>query len=241
MYQRTEKGKNLYEISGPDGEILKNHNSKPYPLLSDKISKVLVDDLNDIGGKQPNTSLAYSLLSTMMGAQEAGMTEYDLRVDLLIQWDRLFRFNPGPPLVLTEFKHTQKAREFLNDNWVNIALNYCSSPEEMKETGCEYVPDETVSVIEGLFAKMNFAEQFTADLLWDLSQNVSIVLPIFWASKIITDEELIGGTWALNQGIDIDELDEPEKESMERFKRRLAFLRGILDGYRDGDQTLPSV
>ena len=224
---------------GLDGTVLKNHNDKPYPLLSGRISQILIDDLNDIGKKQLNISLAYSLISTMMEYKELEIREYDLRIDLLIQWDRLFRFNPGPPLVLLEYKYTEKAREYLGEKWTNNSLNYCSSLEEMEESGCGFVPDETVQIIQNIFNSMNFAEQFTVDLLYQFENKVSITLPVLWVIQVITNEELIGGDWALNDGVDVYELDEVEKEHMKYYKQRLSFLRAILEGYKDKDKSLP--
>ena len=50
-YQRKETASTLFQVVGADGETLKNHNNKPYPLLSDNSSKNLIDDLNAINDK----------------------------------------------------------------------------------------------------------------------------------------------------------------------------------------------
>ena len=51
IYNRKELAENLYEVLEADGTVLKNHNGKPYPHLSENISRNLSEDLNEIASK----------------------------------------------------------------------------------------------------------------------------------------------------------------------------------------------
>jgi len=53
-YQRKKTTSNLYEVLGTVGKIIKNHNNKPYPILSNTVSKILITDLNEINDKNSN-------------------------------------------------------------------------------------------------------------------------------------------------------------------------------------------
>jgi len=41
IYSRKEINENTFEVLGADRSILKNHNRKPYPILSENISQNL--------------------------------------------------------------------------------------------------------------------------------------------------------------------------------------------------------
>src|SRR5690554_6311748 len=51
FYKRKEISSGIYKVLGADGTVLKNHNNKPYPHLSENISRNLIDDLNEINAK----------------------------------------------------------------------------------------------------------------------------------------------------------------------------------------------
>ena len=58
IYTYKKLADNLYEVLEADGKVLKNHNEKPYPNLSENISRNLTEDLNEIASnyyKVPNS------------------------------------------------------------------------------------------------------------------------------------------------------------------------------------------
>lgn len=238
-YQRIKKESGLYEVLGADGTILKNHNDKPYPHLSDKASKILIDDLNEIDSPELTKSFVYAVLSTMIEYQETDKLTYDLNIPVIIQWDRLFRFNPGPPLLQLEYNNTQKARDFLGSLWVNNQLNYYSSIEEMKENNCELVPNTTIDRVQELVDEMFFSQQFTVELLYRFFGEFSITLPVLWVKDIISDKDLIEGSWVFQYGQDSVELQGNEYSLY--LTKRLAKLKQLLNCYSSKDETLPNV
>ena len=265
-YQRKEITNGLYQILGANGKPLTNHNHKPYPLLSEKISKNFIEDLNAINDKnrdiifknnseeealtdmalhnssnsELNDSLCYCLISTLMEYEAADMA-VELEFEQQIQWDRLFRLTPEPPLVQVELKNTLKAREFFGDDYKNLPLNYCSSIEEMEENKIELVSDDIINKVSELVQKMTMAEIVMVNILYTLYHFCSITLPILWVAEKIGDEDFIAAQYALNHGIDIYEVDK-EKNKVPRFEmNRLLYLKTIKFGYLRKDQTLPCV
>jgi hypothetical protein len=265
IYQRKKTAGNLYEVLGTDGNTLKNHNDRPYPVLSDNISKILIEDLNTINAKNSayisqnnseedafmeialhnisnqelNESLGYCLISTLLEFQPEQSFKLDL--EKLIQWDRLFRFNPGPPLLPLEYKNTQRIREHLGDYWVNLPLNYSDSLEDMAKNTSSFVPKETINEVSLLINKMSKAELVAVHILFNLFSEFSITIPVLWVSGKIGDEDFITSFYALENGIDIYEMTTEEYE-MPRFEmNRLLYLKPIIHGYMNKDQTLPYV
>jgi hypothetical protein len=191
-YQRNETTTGLFEVFGADGKALNNHNNKPFPLLSDNISRNLIGDLNAINDKnrdiifnnnneedavmemtlhnmsnlELNESLGYCLISTLM-EYEAANVSFEFEYEEKLQWDRLFRFNPGPPLIQLEYKNTEQIRVYFGDKWVNLPLNYSGSLEDMEENKCDFVPEETINEISILVEEMSLAQKVAIDILYN--------------------------------------------------------------------------
>lgn len=265
-YVRKEKANGLYELLGSDGKTLQNHNNKPFPLLSENISKNLTGDLNDINNKnrelifksnneedalmemtlhnlsnlELKESLGYCLISSLMEYEDANASA-ELEYVAQIQRDRLFRFNPGPPLIQLEYKNTERIRKYFGDKWVNLPLNYSNSIEEMQENDFSFVPEDTINEISLLVEQMSMAQKVTVNILYNLYDYFSITIPILWVAGKISDEDFITASYALNNSVDIYELDEEEYEKPRFEMNRLLYLKTILYGYLWKDETLPCV
>jgi hypothetical protein len=265
-YVRKEKANGLYELLGADGENLKNHNNKPFPLLSENISRNLTGDLNAINDYNRNLifknnneedavmemtlhnmsnselkeSLGYCLISSLMEYEDANASAELEYIDE-IQQERLFRFNPGPPLLQLEYKNTENIRAHFGDKWVNLPLNYSNSIEEMQENDSSFVTEDTINEISLLVEQMSMAQKVTVNILYNLYDFFSITIPILWVAGKIGDEEFIAASYALNNSVDIYELDEEEYEKPRFEMNRLLYLKTILYGYLWKDETLPCV
>lgn len=149
IYTIKELSENAYDILGSNGIILKNHNDKVYPNLSENISRILIGDLNVIAekytekessaksdeealnvrlsqacGDMLRESFGYCLISSLIEYEEQQM---DAQLDVYeqLQWDRLFRLNPYENGGILELEATEKVRDFFGNNWRNFGLNYC--------------------------------------------------------------------------------------------------------------------
>ena len=176
IYNRKELAENLYEVLESDGTVLKNHNGKPYPHLSENISRNLTEDLNEIAskyykvsdseeeveealfnnvlarvsGEEKRQSFGYCLLSSLIEYQDARL-DVEIDVEMQIQWDRLFRMNSIPNGGELELNANQKASGFFENNWQNFDLNYCQSFEEMEENEVKFVSEELVKKLQEIY------------------------------------------------------------------------------------------
>jgi hypothetical protein len=266
IFTRKAINENTFEVLGADGSRLNNHNGKPYPILSENISRNLIGDLNHvcevrykiveatevsenelmndvllrISEQELRESFAYCLLSTLMEYEENQM---DLELDFKnqMQWDRLFRLNASGDTASLELNKTQKARDFFNGKWKNFGLNYSESLEEMYENKVEFISDEIIQDMLPLVDSMDISKRVAVNILYNFFEHFSITTPILWVNGKITDEDFISSYWALEFGADISEMEEEDYEQPRFLMNRLLYLKTILWGYDWKDQSLPCV
>ena len=250
-HKQTDSG--LYHILSPEKEPLLDHRGETFPKLSENVSKNLAGDLNSIfeynethhnygGGhnEELKKSFFYCVISTMQAyAKENALPQ--LEVTNQMQWDRLFRLSPGPPFNLFQLKATEKARDFLGDNWVDLPLNYSQSLEDMEHEDVEFVPEVTVKKIESSVKMMSPAELIMVNLLYNFFDYFSITIPVLWVSGKIGDEDFIAAYWALHREEDLYELNEEEYEFPRFLMNRLLFLKTLRYSYQWGDESLPTL
>jgi hypothetical protein len=266
IYKRKEIYENYFELYCSDGTTLKNHNGKPYPLLSENISRNLIDDLNQISlkyfktpesneitdelifnnmlarhaGEELRESFAYCVLSSLMEYEEQEM-DLELEYERQMQWDRLFRLNPSSNIGILELNKTQKARDYFHDKWKNFGLNYAQSLEEMETNEEAFVSDNIIQEVKALVDSMHISKRLAVDILYNYFEYFSITIPILWVNGKINNEDFISSYWALQYGLDINELNETEFEEPRFLMNRLLFLKIILWGYDWNDETLPCI
>jgi len=227
-YSIKETSKGLFCVAGQNEAVVTSHKGRELPPLSENICQILADDLNAVS--EPRKSFAYCIIASL--AEAAGRSpNIDIRV--YIQWDRLFRFNPGPPLIQIEYNNTEGARAYLGDLWANRPLNYAESPEDMEKEGVPLIPERTVNAMERELTEMAPAEKVAVELLYERFETFSISMCILWVGGKINDEELVEAYYAFVHGRDTDEPD------VDGYVSRLRHLRAILEAYRAGDGTLP--
>ncbi len=254
-YSRITEDEQLFTILDCNKKPLKTHLGASFPKLSENVSKNLLSDLNDIfsfneesinlfsfinGGNEEELkrSFFYCVLSTMYTYNQEGLLP-ELEIENQIQWDRLFRFTPGPPHILNQLKATETAREYLGEHWVDLPLNYCSSLEQMKEDAVEFVPDATVAKIQSLVNEMSPAELIMVNILYNFFDYFSITLPILWVSGKINDHAFVASYWAFYHHEDFYELNENEYEYPRFLMNRLLHLKTLRYSYQWEDASLP--
>jgi hypothetical protein len=266
IYARKEINENTFEVLGSDGSTLKNHNGKPFPKLSENISRNLIGDLNGIcenryeideatevsedklmndvllriSEQELRESFTYCLLSTLMEYEEQQM-DLELEFEDQMQWDRLFRLNVSSDTGSLELKKTQKARDFFNGKWKNFGLNYYQSLEEMHENEVEFISDEIIQDIKKIVDSMTISKKVAVNILYNFFEYFSISIPILWVNGEINEDDFISSYWALEFGVDISEMDEEDYEQPRFLMNRLLYLKTILWGYDWKDQTLPCI
>jgi hypothetical protein len=262
IYTRREISENLFEIIGPHGEAIRNHNDKKYTFLSENISRNLIGDLNSIlekylkkeltqtsesilnnilaglSGVELRESFCYCLLSSLMEYEEQQM-DAQLDIETQIQRDRLFRLNTLENGGNLELNATKKARAFFKDKWKNFGLNNSQSFDEMEADYDEIVSEEIVIQISEIAEKMHISKKVAVEILSNFFDYFSITIPILWVNGIINDEDFISGYYALNYGTSLNDLDEEAYEEPQFLMNRLLYLKTIIWGYQWKDQTLP--
>jgi hypothetical protein len=266
IFTRKEINDNTFEVLGSDGSTLKNHNGKPFPILSENISRNLIGDLNAIceirykpeegiedseealynsvltriSEQELRESFAYCLLSSLIEYEEQEM-DVELEFEDQMQWDRLFRLNVESNTGILELNKTLKARKYFDGKWKNFGLNYAQSLEEMKENEVEFVTYEIIQDIKAMVDSMDISKRLAVNILYNYFEYFSITMPILWVCGKITDEDFISSYWALQFGTDIAELNEVDYDEPRFLMNRLLYLKCILWGYDWKDQSLPCV
>ena len=262
-YVLKKISENSYLIIGPNNSVIENHIGKEFPALSHNIATNLCGDLNDINkknrdliklnankdekallhmenemlGKELRESFSYCVISTMM---EAKGNNFELDVSTLVQWDRVFRLNPGPPHLLLELAILEKAKKHLSANWVNLQLNYSQSIAEMHNDEAEFVPDEIINELTEIVNSMSRVERCIVDLIYNFMDSFSITLPILWVAGKLNEDYLVDAYWIFVHGVNPEEMEEEDYEEVRFLKNRLLNLKTIKWGYMWNDETLPN-
>ncbi|NUQ82500.1 MAG: hypothetical protein HUU10_12880 [Bacteroidetes bacterium] len=237
MYSYKRVKGNRY-IMLEDGDPINNHLGNPFPALTEERALQFMVELKIIQYNEfippedrLRTSFTYCVLSTMM---EASGRTFPLTVDDEIQWDRAFRLNPGPPLLLLEQRVINQAKVGLQSPWVNLDLNYCSTPEEMRENGTAFVPANIIAELNGILSSFLPVERFMVMLL-SRYMVFGITLPVLWVADRIDDTCLADGYWVFGRYAG------PRKFKREKdlLLYRLSFLKKLQIAYRNGEKGLP--
>lgn len=245
-FSLKEDSSGMFRIVQDNGSELQNHRQKIYPPLSEPIANALCTDFNEIFTAENNVeadqfndllrnSFGYCVISTMMHANERS---FELDIETSVQWDQVFRLNPGPPLLLSELSVLEKPKEQLKSEWVNLTLNYSSSIEEMKENEDEFVPEEIIQELNSIIREFQPAELFTVELLTHYFR-FGITIPILWIAGKIDDETLVKVYSVFTHQLDPDDWSAGFEAQMNFTCDRLRYLKLILEGYRKGDASLP--
>jgi uncharacterized protein (TIGR02145 family) len=221
-----------------DSPVIETHNGNPYPGLPKNVAELLCEDLNSLPAEHAlfseyNVSLVYCVLSTFIEAKG----EYNFPVDLpySIQWDRVFRLDPGPPHNQFETKSIEKVISFLKGKWVDLTLNYCQSVEEMRENKVPEVPKNIIKDLQKLLSNFNDTETFAVDLLFNLFNRISISSAIFWVAGIFDNEDIQKVYLYFYKLKKSSRLTNNEKIQMAGMSERLEFLRKLIELAKRGE------
>lgn len=212
--------------------VIETHLGTTYPGLKRKVAELLLDDLNSLPKANAltasyNFSLVYCVLSTLIEAKG----EYESGIDLSFctQWDRIFRLDPAPPLMVLERNAISKIVSFLGRYWTDLPLNYAQSLVEMDELKVPKVPQRTINRLQNLLNSFNEAEDFAVDLLFNFFNRVSISSAMLWVAGVIDNKDI--------QMIDLhfyhakmsSRLTRNQKAEIEERSERLTYLRRLLE------------
>jgi len=240
MYTRQKVSDNLFHVFSPEGDVIANHNGIPFPPLSEEISSILSEDLNDIIKSEqkkptkkrssvksidPKLSFTYCFLSTMI---EAGDYDFDLEIEKAVPEDRLFYLNPGPPLVITELNSTEKARSYFGLDHHTLEVDFSKARVGGSVSG------GILAKARNTFDNLLPCERFVVDFLFHYMDGQSITIPLLWVHGIISDEEYIAGLWVFVHYADVEELSKRSKAYQYKLSllKRLQYLRTVLNLYK---------
>lgn len=171
---------------------LKNHINQPFPAFPKSIAERLCKDLNEIataGKKSLTESFIYCVLSTFLSD---GATPYKapLKLETCLQWDQAYRLAPGPPHSIYQYQSILPLVNFLNDEWRNLPLNYCSTFTQMVAEDVPMVSPAIVNKMQLIYNDCNEIEQFAVILLFEFYQRISISMPLLWVAKKMNSADL---------------------------------------------------
>jgi hypothetical protein len=232
VYFRIDSENDIFSVKDSQGQKIKTHRSNTLNNLLEKIARILADDLNSIYNsnfkKDLRSSFCYCALSTF---QENGdkLNSRSLDIKSLIQWDRIFRFNPSPNTMKMEIKSCKPIIDFFGDKYVDLQLNYAESLEEMEENGISKVPENTSEIIENIFEHLSPKNKFLVDLIANYTDNFSIsATTLFIAGKIKIDA-FLNAYFALNY------YEDPKLKKFQDYRKflkaRLSYLLKFKDAY----------
>ncbi|HKK42331.1 MAG TPA: hypothetical protein VJ963_07980 [Bacteroidales bacterium] len=215
-----------------DAPVIETHCGNPYPGLSKNVAELLCEDLNSLPAEHAlfgeyNVSLVYCVISTFIEAGE----EFTSAVDLpfMIQWDRVYRLDPGPPHIQLQHGVIEKIKLYLEDKWVDLPINYSMSLEEMKENKVPQVPKNITKVLQKLLSSFNDTENFAVDLLFNLFDRVSITTSVLWVAGILNNEDIQMVNLYFHHLKKSNRLTKNEKIQMTGMSERLEFLRKLIE------------
>lgn len=258
-YNLKQVSEDGYLIIDHIGEVIKNHNNKVFPALSENIARNLCEDLNYInqknsgllnynisnevkeihellGNNELRESFAYCIIATMMEYQGKS---FDLNIETNIQWDSVFRLGQDPKKKRLEVAILKKAKKHLSANWVNLPLNSSECLEDMQDDKMAFVPDEIINELNEIVMNMSTVERFMVDLIYNFMDSFSITLPILWVAGKIDEDYLVDVYWVFMYGINPMKMKEEAYEEVCFLKNRLLYAKIIKWGYLWNDETLP--
>lgn len=202
-----------------------------FPGLTRELADLLLKDLLllDIEQYYSPQKLRHSLVYIVLSAFIDGKGEFKNELDIpeLLQWDRVFRLNPGPPHYPFEYSSISPIREYLKDNWLSLPLNYASTLEEMEANEVAKLPKESIDCVMGLAKDFNQAELLLVRMLYSYYGKASISLGIFWLSNIITSKDLgLIGYYLIDSCLD-EEIGEEHQEQLDREQVILNNLKEV--------------
>ena len=231
-----------YAVWNVDGTSLLTHMDKSYPHLPDGIANILCNDLNNLNKHESSElrhSFVYCVLNTII-ERKRNDEEFNHEIDIseAIQYDRVYRLNPGPPMLLLELQVVEPLKKFLGDRYVDLPLKYAQSIDEMKENEVPFVPNDIMKAFQELLSEFNEAENFAVELLFNYFNSFSITLPILWVAGKLTSKELAIADLRLEHYSDSEVLTDKEQSMVKDLVFKLDNLMKLLRELRQSSLHL---
>lgn len=228
-----------------NGLELKTHRDDSFPPLQEDIATILADDLNSLyeNVKHPDVrmSLVYCVLSTLYHTQKtrschgcsSNHDPYDLSVEIdhLIQWDNCFRISANPIIAIPQRWANDPVVTFLDEDWVDLPMNFCSTTEEMMHdlSNPGFVPRETIKRFEEVLNNFTRAQRFSVTLVSDSFGDFSVSLTILLIAKLVSPEDYFLAMLIFRYGKTSDRLKKKEKLERDIFISKMNNLLKALD------------
>jgi len=243
--KETENG--LFEIHRPNGEVLKTYRGKAYDGFSHNVAKNLCEDLNHILAAPVNhfgeieaverTSLIYCVLSTIreFEVEEHGAVS---NVEVIIQDDYLFRFDPFLGQQKIERFVSSKVQEQLGEHWIRLPFGIKNLAGESK-ADAELVPEGTVASMLEIYNSLSPAQKVIVDIVYHAFEEFSITSTILHVSGKVNESDYYELFANLTQGQFTKDMNEEDYEEVRFQLNRLLYLKILNWAYQNQDPFLP--
>lgn len=209
---------------------LRSHLNQSFPYFPKTIAERLCKDLNEIfsAGKILLTeSFIYCELSTFL-SEASTPYKVPLKLETYLQWDQAYRLAPGPPHAIYQYQSILPLVNFLDGDWRNLPLNYCSSFEQMGIEEVSMVSKVIIDKMQMLYNDFNEIERFAVILLFEFYQRISISMPILWVANKMNSIDLQGHAIPFQNDKMKTRLSPKQKLEMTFVQLRLSNFRQFL-------------
>jgi hypothetical protein len=188
----------MYQIAITEGgfiikeaeTIVATHLSNELVLKDENIAIIALNDFNAVGYFDLRNSFVYCVLSTLQES-EAISHKFENSCEPFIHWDGCFRLDPNPRISIFQNESILSLHSFLNNDWVNLPLNYSTDIEEMRINETPFVPNSIIDKMNSLIQSFNQAELISIDILNQQFEGKNYCMSALWVANLVSNEALI--------------------------------------------------
>lgn len=232
----------MYQIAKAEGgflikddeTIVVTHLGNELLIQNENIASIALDDFNAVGYFDLRNSFVYCVLSTLQES-EAVSHKFENSCEPFIHWDGCFRLDPNPRISIFQNESLLYLHSFLNNDWVNLPLNYSTDIEEMVRNETPFVPDNIIDKMNSLIQSFNQSELVSIDILNQQFEGKNYCMSALWMANLVSNEALIKSGLHLGyikENAYSNEFNEFENQIINEDSIRLNGLRILLNRLR---------
>jgi hypothetical protein len=241
------------EIRYSANKILQTHLDNQFPPISSEAAAILCEDLNEIHqknkiksatgsvneqllksvyddllGEELRESFGYCILSTFMERLNIKSKYVDkIEIEPCIHWDRIYRINPQPPLLMNQMAVVAEIQNQIKSEWVDLPLNYCESYDEMQENEVGFVSKKIINELRKICKSFSNIDLFCVELLYQFIGRFSITVPILWVSGKIDNQTFVDAYRVFELGQQLSSRSTKQKDYAKFLNNRLEYLKRL--------------
>ncbi len=190
-------------------------------------------------GEELRESFGYCILSTFIERQNNNSIFDDkIEVEPHIHWDRIYRINPQPPLLMNQMAVVEELKKHLKSEWIDLPLNYCGTYEEMKENEVGFVNKKIINELKKICKPFSRIDLFCVELLYQFIGRFSITVPILWVSGKISSQTFVDAYRVFDLGQQLSSRSTKQNTYAKFLFNRLEYLKRIKSAIINNDSFL---